>query len=238
MREWFYAKDARQHGPVDESTLRAALLSGEVSGDALVWTDGQEGWLPAREVEPWAAQFTARVSAPVEASGDQVRPWVRFFARYIDVMLWSVACGFVLALFAIQAQGRFQELALGFVVLASFIPVEAMLLSRFGTTAGKSLLRVRVESSDGTLPTFGAALDRSARAWLFGMGAGLVTLITCFLSYRRLVRDGRAPWDDPAGLVVRHARIGRLRGTLVAASALGFVALLLMLAALGESAGP
>lgn len=237
MREWFYAKDAMQHGPVDEATLRAALQSGEVSPDALVWTDGQQGWLPAREVEPWVAQFAARESAPVDASVTHVRPWIRFFARYIDVVGWSVACGVVLAMLSVQASGRLQELVLGFVMLAAFIPVEALLIARTGSTPGKALLRTRVEAADGSLPTYRAALMRSAQVWLLGMGAGLVTLITCLLGYQRLRRDGAAPWDRGNGLVVRHARIGPLRGTLVAAGVLGFIALLLALAALGESAG-
>jgi len=237
MREWFYAKDAMQHGPVDEATLQARLDSGELAPDALVWTDGQGEWRPAHEVEPWAARLAARATARATEGVPQVRPWVRFWARNLDVMIWSVVSGIVLAVFGLEAKGRLQEFALGFVMLAIYIPFEALLLARTGTTPGKALLRTHVETAEGARLTYRAALERSASVWLLGLGAGLVTLITYLLSYQRLRRDGVAPWDRGRGSVVRHARIGTLRGTLVAAGVIGFVALLAALAAVGEATG-
>lgn len=48
-RQWFYEKGGDPQGPVDESVLAELLRAGEVSSDALVWTEGMEEWKPARE---------------------------------------------------------------------------------------------------------------------------------------------------------------------------------------------
>ena len=210
MTEWFHAKDAAQHGPDDEAALRARFDSGELSGETLVWTDGQGEWKPAREVPPWAERFAPASPASTHA-GAQVRPWVRYWARYMDVILWSFLVGVLLAILSIELNGRLAEFVAGLVILASWIPVEALFLSRFGTTPGKALLRVRIQTEAGGRPDFRTALDRSFQAWLLGMGAGVVTLFTLILSYRRLRREGRAPWDQASGLVVRHEPVGPWR---------------------------
>jgi hypothetical protein len=46
---WHYAAGDQQHGPVDESTLRELLLSGNLSPATLVWTEGMPEWRPARD---------------------------------------------------------------------------------------------------------------------------------------------------------------------------------------------
>lgn len=224
MTEWFHAKGAAQHGPDDEAALRARFDSGELSGDTLVWTDGQGEWKPAREVPPWAERFAA--SAPATAhAGAQVRPWVRYWARYTDFMLWSFFVGLFLAFTPIELNGRLAEFIAGLLILASWIPIEALLLSQSGTTPGKALLRVRVETEAGGRPDFRTALERSAQVWLVGMGAGVVTLFTLIISYRRLREEGRAPWDRASGLVVRHEPVGPWRTAAALLCWLLFVAL-------------
>lgn len=101
MTEWFHAKDAAQHGPDDEAALRARFDSGEISGDTLVWTDGQGEWKPAREVPPWDERF-ARAAPAATHAGAQVRPWVRLWARYTDDILWSFFVGLLLAFSSIS----------------------------------------------------------------------------------------------------------------------------------------
>jgi len=48
--EWYYAKGRVQQGPVDEETLKAAVRSGEVGPDDIVWRDGMRDWKPVREL--------------------------------------------------------------------------------------------------------------------------------------------------------------------------------------------
>jgi uncharacterized RDD family membrane protein YckC len=86
------------------------------------------------------------------------------------------------------------------------IVIEAILLSSFGTTLGKRLLRIRVEKPNGQPPSFSEALQRTVRCWAFGLGLGfpLFFLFTGALSYYRLRRDGITPWDRETGLIVRR----------------------------------
>jgi len=47
---WFYAKNDEQVGPVDESTLKGLVDSGEIAPNALVWKDGMPDWAPYESV--------------------------------------------------------------------------------------------------------------------------------------------------------------------------------------------
>ena len=48
--DWYYSKDAAQHGPVALEELQAKIRSGEVAPDALVWKDGMPDWAQAASV--------------------------------------------------------------------------------------------------------------------------------------------------------------------------------------------
>lgn len=48
--DWYYSKDAAQHGPVALEDLQAKIRSGDVAPDALVWRDGMLDWVPATTV--------------------------------------------------------------------------------------------------------------------------------------------------------------------------------------------
>ena len=49
-RQWHYSADGESRGPVPESTLIWMLENGGASGSTLVWTEGQEAWVPASSV--------------------------------------------------------------------------------------------------------------------------------------------------------------------------------------------
>lgn len=49
-KEWYYAKDRRQMGPVTAAKLADLYLRGEVSDTDLVWTSGMVNWAPAGEM--------------------------------------------------------------------------------------------------------------------------------------------------------------------------------------------
>ncbi len=48
--EWYYSKDNKQQGPVSPAELIALQEAETISGDALVWRDGQGDWKQFREV--------------------------------------------------------------------------------------------------------------------------------------------------------------------------------------------
>ncbi len=49
MKQWFYAKDGQQLGPVDEATFGSKVLTGEIGQDDLVWYEGMGDWKPLRD---------------------------------------------------------------------------------------------------------------------------------------------------------------------------------------------
>ena len=59
---WYYAQNNQQLGPVTLEALRNMLVTGQVHGSDLVWTQGMPQWLPARSV-PEVASVLANVGA-------------------------------------------------------------------------------------------------------------------------------------------------------------------------------
>jgi S1-C subfamily serine protease/uncharacterized RDD family membrane protein YckC len=157
----------------------------------------------------------AHVSQPAEEKASrrravsQKRPWVRWFARTMDMVGFSFLFGFVLA-FAYPAAFDLPDWALGLAFLFAWVFVEAMLLASFGATPGKWLLKTRVIGEDGEPPSFPKALRRSFGVWWRGLGLGLplISLITQIAAYSKLKKEGVASWDRVCGLVVSHKRIG------------------------------
>ena len=49
-KQWYYAANGKQEGPVGEPQLRAMIERGEVKPDALVWTASLSGWTRALDV--------------------------------------------------------------------------------------------------------------------------------------------------------------------------------------------
>lgn len=50
VKDWYYGKSGQQYGPIDESTLRARIATGEVGRNDLIWCEGMPVWLPLREM--------------------------------------------------------------------------------------------------------------------------------------------------------------------------------------------
>ncbi len=130
----------------------------------------------------------------------QIHPWRRYVARWLDNLLWGT-----LVLFAVIVLARVRPIPQGFwevVVsvggLTLFVPVEALLLHLFGTTPGKFILGIRLDSVQGTRLSFREALTRSARVFAAGCGCGIpyVSAIAMGLAYFKLT--GRSlPWKRP-----------------------------------------
>jgi hypothetical protein len=229
---WFYQKDGQQHGPVGEEALRSMFASGELSPTTLVWKEGMDDWKPAGQVD-W---FVARrlVPPPVVApppyipdapltgpsgttdnyrpSGPQVRPWVRYWARMADLFAFSLAF-FLVAAFVYPPTIRMNNAVLGMIIVFVYMFVEPIMLSSWGTTPGKALLRIRLRLHDGEKLAFSDAMGRSFRVWRSGEGLGvpIVSLIRNYISYRQLVEAGKTPWDSKGNFDYSHRIIGPAR---------------------------
>jgi len=138
----------------------------------------------------------------------QSRPWVRFWARMIDITVVSIFVGLLVGIFI--PHGLDWELFSIFIRIISAILLEAFLLSTWGMTLGKSLLQVYVRDSQGRKLSFSQAMKRCISAWAWGLGFGIpiASLIFALLSYDRIRQTGVAKWDIESGSRVSHKKIG------------------------------
>ncbi len=242
---WFYQKDGQQHGPADEEALRSMFASGELSARTLVWKKDMADWEPAGQVDWFVSQML--VPPPVVApppcipdallagssgttdsyrpSGPQVRPWVRYWARMADLFVFSVLFGFVMG-FLYPPVVKLNGLVFGMILVFVYMFVEPIVLSSWGTTPGKALLRIRLRRRDGEKLTFSDAMGRSFRVWSNGEGLGIpiVILITNYVSYKHLLKAGKTSWDSRGDFAYSHQTVGPARAAAVIVLFVIFVA--------------
>src|SRR5215470_14679409 len=141
----YVRREYSTEGPYSLSQLQDLLDNGALTFSDVVWVEGTPNWVPLSEVEGIYARPAPELESDLFEEGAQVRPWVRYWARTID----GVLIGSVLAVpfdffFPEEAQSRVAVQLTQFAALALWIPIEALLLTTFGSTPGKALLRVRV----------------------------------------------------------------------------------------------
>ncbi|TVY10889.1 RDD family protein [Paenibacillus cremeus] len=142
------------------------------------------------------------------------RPWLRFWARAIDGALWGVLLTLLLSSLSFGSGDTNQTLLFNVLLLATWIFIEAGLLSTVGTTLGKFVLGIEVTSALGQKLTYRQALRRSLQVWWLGQALGIpiIMYVTNLAAYRKLSRDGETRWDAQLGLQVTHRPI-RVVGT-------------------------
>ena len=166
-------------------------------------------------------------------SGEQVRPWVRYWARTIDILVFLILFMIVMIFLAVNVDGvvelidEIPETAFGVVIGFLYIFVEPILLSTWGTTIGKSLLKVRVRDRYGKKLSYSEGLKRTFSVWFFGQGMGLplISLITHIVAYNKLSDNGITSWDESGDYIVSHQTIGTFRATLITVMFILFVVL-------------
>lgn len=62
--EWYYAKANKQHGPVSAAELKKLVDQGELKPGDLVWREGLEDWIPARNDPVLKKLFGQEAPAP------------------------------------------------------------------------------------------------------------------------------------------------------------------------------
>ena len=167
-----------------------------------------------------------------EETVPQVRPWVRYWARYFDYLLFSLVVGLVFSVVAPSLLDT-PEIFLNMLIVFIWVFVEASLLSTWGTTPGKWLLRTTLRDSAENKLTFYRALNRSFSVWWRGIGIGfpIVTLITLTVEHGKLTKEGVTTWDREGRFVVSHKKIGALRVIVTILFFIGFI----LLVAMGET---
>ena len=144
----------------------------------------------------------------------KVRPWVRYWARYIDVYLFTI---FILILQQLmfptqQFDMRIAVFGLHFI----WVLVEAQLLSTWGTTPGKWMLKVKIRDVNNKKLTLKTALIRGFLVWSVGMAMYTVfSTITEAISYMNLLSKGTTVWDKYCNSIVTHEDFGTERIPLI-----------------------
>ena len=141
----------------------------------------------------------------------EVKPWTRFWARTLDYIIF-VSLTFLLAetLFNMQLKW-FYSFLLYFLAVFIWNPIEAALLSTWGTTPGKWLFNVTLRVDEVKKLKFMPALERSISVWFFGIGMGipLVCIPGMIMQYKKLLGMKATSWDNKKKFTVNH---GYLRG--------------------------
>jgi hypothetical protein len=146
-------------------------------------------------------------------------PWRRYFARYFDILVFSLSVG-VIARIAYPSILNVNEILLGIVVLFCMMLFEVLLISCYGTTAGKWLFNIYVFSANGNKLDFIRSFKRSFKVLYQGLGFGIpiVSLVTMLSAYQTLKSNGIAKWDEQLNIRVKCGRFRILRVFIVVAS--------------------
>jgi hypothetical protein len=230
--QWYYLQGAGSQGPVTLQRLLELLDSGGIArttpvmrADGADWQSLEQALEIAGHAPPPLAGSAAAVPperpalnaatarSPAGPDGEQ-HPWLRYFARMIDIVVSGMAMLFlidvVLAVVNQDMSKAFTEF-LGQSGAGLIVPVLAMfpnalMIGFTGATIGKWLFGIRVTRVDGQPIGVGNALRREALVWFRGLGIGfpLVSLFTLIRAYSRLKDEGRTTWDRDMSLSVQY----------------------------------
>jgi hypothetical protein len=178
---------------------------------------------------------------PPPLTSFDLHPWRRYFARMIDWFAGGALFGLIwliVALIDSKVGGiiaiLFDERGSGWLLLALYIPLEALLLATFGTTIGKYIYKIKITPQDHF--TYSNALRRSLLVWWRGLGTGfpLVGLITLPIAYRNLKNNRVTSWDRDCNCHISHSHISRRRWIAIYAF-WGLLVVLMVLGIIGEA---
>ncbi len=222
----FVARNGTREGPYTAEELAEKSAQGLLGATDLFWHEGRPDWSPLSQFPSFIPPPPRSDSAlpvlgtpqpeQVAVSGPQIRPWVRYFARMLDLYIFAFCLGMLLAWLAPGLLKAIDNrLLIGMLFAGLWCLVEPIFMTTWHTTPAKALLGVTVRNSDGTCLDFDSALGRSFQVWIRGMGIGipLLSLITLSMAYERLTKHGAASWDAENGFTVSHRLIGPLRIT-------------------------
>jgi hypothetical protein len=157
-----------------------------------------------RVIEPSEIIVEGGKTAPRE-NASHVNPWIRCLARFFDYSL------FFLVLLQIPFVNNYERL-IPFEYFV-WIPIEALLLSTWGTTPGKFFLKTKLKAGKRQKLDFMSALRRSFAVWFRGMGLGipLLNFFCLLIAYQKLKLLKITSWDRDDHVQVTHYPIGRWR---------------------------
>jgi uncharacterized RDD family membrane protein YckC len=152
----------------------------------------------------------------------QPRPWLRYLARYIDIILYTAIIVIILIVVILVLRNlendinlleNMSKMIFSGILLLFFGLIEPLLLSYWGTTPGKKLLKIKITKEDNTSISFHDAFMRTIKVWFKGLGLGipLISFFTQINAYNNLSNDGITSWDKSGGFRIVHEKIATWR---------------------------
>lgn len=239
MSEYHLSIGDQRSGPHSQFYIIEGIRSQTLRGGEMVWRKGLDGWQPLKGLEDFSSYWppSPEVLAQAEAARqvarselDRPQPWLRFWARMIDFIWFWCAFSMLLAVLApgvliLAMKASQMYIPTDPFILLIYVPLEAWMLSRFGTTPGKSLLRIQIRTLPGGLPTFRQAMLRTFQMVLRGLALGVFPISLGFMLWNKLKLAQRpvTAWDETAETRVEHGEPEPWRYLLVAGILLGVV---------------
>lgn len=210
--------------------LRSRIRSGEVQADQKVWFSDLEEWTAVGELELFAHEFREakidednvegylqQLDEELESTQEvvptpppvpaELHLWRRFGARWFDYLAYmSVFFGWV-AWTEVSLEGLRQRALFPVVLILPWVFLEAVALHFWGTTPGKWLVGLRVRDKNSRKLTAGAALLRTVRVMILGMGFGRILLreICHLLALWFAIKKKVVLWDASVGIRLERA---------------------------------
>lgn len=124
----------------------------------------------------------------------------RFFARLYDLFIYAFFLSSVMILIFhinVSSFSIFQIFIFMLGVLVFMLFVEPLLLSTTGTTFGKFIYGLKLESSEEEVLSYGEALRRTFEVLKFGIGIFVpyYNLKHYYEEYKYLIEEEKVPWD-------------------------------------------
>ena len=240
-------RDGEKVGPIPDYEVRRRIESGEFDAATPAWHEGLSQWRPMAEIPVFKAEFERSDKGRVEEEGEEpagpVLPEVvppplpgqralgrRFWARWLDIHAYLAFWWLGMWVAGRDIEGALSSALMLVVQLVPWFIIESVLLHRYGTTPGKWLLGLRVVNNDGSLLAVPAALLRSFRILVggIGFGWGLLAIFCQAFTFFTVRKLGRPLWDHAGG---HRVEVGPLVAWRIVAVVCGlFVAIQLQMA--------
>ncbi|MGG3468262.1 RDD family protein [Neobacillus pocheonensis] len=223
---WFYIRDHKQQGPVGFFELKKMFEQKILSSETFIWTKDLPGWQMANTLDLFSNYTEESLLLNYASEWKEVkkdtypngRPIVRYLARFFDLSLFSLVLITFISIFSPKFIVNSSGLFVFMLSLILWILVEAVILSIFGNTLGKSLLNAKLRTINGDPIDFLTALKRSIFVNAAGMGFGvpILNFICFYFSYFDLNKNGKSTWDEQIGTIVLYGRVSLARILFVA----------------------
>lgn len=147
--------------------------------------------------------------------GDEIpqvfHPWRRYLARMFDILvytlIWSAFLAFVFHV-NLATRSNLGNMFDSLVAMAIMLVLEPLWLRLFGTTIGKVIFGMRIETPDGRHLSYSEGFERTWAVIGTGMGYNIpiYNLIRLWKSYSLCTENETQPWDESISYTMKDTK--------------------------------